>query len=151
MPLLVRRFSSLQNVNLVLRGGVYASKTLDLDKGKLFGLHNLTITLTSPGAATVTFSDPNDEGLDLKAVAAAIAAQAAGVSAGFSREGTQFRLFLVESSPSSGVAISGGTALPVFGLPVTSGAVYNAPGGASPSLVSVGDNDGFFTLVTNEA
>lgn len=144
MSLTARKFQSLDDVNVFLKGGITSSKDLPLIAGpgsqfKLFGLHGLTLVFGSPAlAGTVTFSDANNQGLDLKAVAAAILAQTttngAPVRAKFTRNGTQTRLTLIEATPASGVSLTGGTARNVFGFPAATvtGLVYDAPDGTTP-------------------
>lgn len=163
--LTVRKFQTLNDVNIFLQGGIRASRALSLRPGqgsalKLFGLDGLTLVFNSPAAAgTVTFSDPSDEGLDLKAVADQILTQTtangAAVRAKFSRDGASTQLTLIEPTPASGVTIdSTSTAAATFGFDDEDvvGTFYNPPDGAAPRLIETGTSPQgeSFVVVTEE-
>jgi len=73
MPLKVRNFSTLSELELHLRGGVKTGVQPKTVGGSVLGLHGLTLIFAVP-SATVTFDDPTGAGLSLSQVISQISA-----------------------------------------------------------------------------
>lgn len=65
MSIVTRKISSVEDVNLLLRGGVKVGNRHNVIAGKLLGLDGLTLVFSAPSAKTVTFSNPGFGGLAL--------------------------------------------------------------------------------------
>jgi hypothetical protein len=158
MPLKVNNFATYADMELFLRGGIKSGPSPSTLKGKVFGLHGLTLVFASPVAETVTFADATGVGLDLKAVLAQIIAGTTGVIPRF-KDGA---LELVETIPASGMSLNlqTSTALTAFGWSgeqavgsTHTGIVYNATDGAAPRYLDwtgTADAAGYLVL-TEEA
>lgn len=139
---------TLRALRAILNGGVMGSNDLTASKnyqrGKLFGLHGLTLLI---GSDTVTFSDSTNAGLTLAEVKAAIEAGASGVVAVFEER----RLALLASAAITVGEV--GTANPVFGFNTTSdtvGTLFGFFDDAAPRVLEVGAGaraDGFYAYV----
>lgn len=143
MSLKAREFASAEEVTNFLRGGLIGGK--DLRAQKLY-LDGKTLIFTSPASETVTFSGTNP--LLPLTVVTQILAQTTGVDCRL----VDGRLFLVETSVSGGVAITGaGTANADlgFGDADWAGTVYGNPGDAAPALVQVATGERVL-VVTDE-
>lgn len=153
MALRAYKFTDLDSFNLFLRGGISVAAQLNLVKGRVFGLHGLTLVFSTP-SATVTFSDASNEGLTLGEIAAAITTGVAALSGKVTAEGNGFRLTVVENTPTNGVALNGttSTAGSVFGFSAQTytGTVYAAPDGTAPRFIATEGSPGaesFIALV----
>lgn len=131
------KFRDLTEMNLFLSGGLLAGSRLGADlqsTNQVVGLTGKTLIFTAPAAVTVTFTagaNPNYH--TLQEVRAQIVAAVGALSPFFYDN----RLALVETTPTSGVAVTNaGTANAILGFSNTSaGRVYNPAGGAAPAFV----------------
>lgn len=137
MPLNFRKFNSVDDVTLFLKGHIIGGTDLNRTPNALY-LHGKTLIFNTPGA-TVTFaaSPTNAQvSLTLQQIKAQIEAQAAGVTAKFNKG--RLELFVT-----AGTLInldSAGTANGLLGFDTaadTASVVYAAPGAAAPALVSI--------------
>lgn len=136
MALRARIINGLSALNSFLRGGIVGGK--DLRKAT-FNINGKTLVFSMP-AGTVTFVTPDptsQEPLGLRAILTQI--NAVPTLAGFAH--TQDGLLIIEN-PAGGTSVvlsNTGTANALLGFDPdgATGIAYNAPGGASPCLVSV--------------
>lgn len=153
MPLLVRKFAELQQINTLLRGGIRGGRVID--KG-IYGLDGATLVFSAP-AATVTFATtPSGEqqALSRKQILDQINAVVGLVGWAKFADGK-----LVIEDPAGAVAVvlaNTSTALAAFGFDKdgATGVVYAAPGGAAPALVGVSLetlSSSTYVVVTEEA
>jgi hypothetical protein len=158
MPLKVNNFAKYTDMDLFLRGGIKSGPSPAVVKGKVMGLHGLTLVFIQPSASTVTFADATGVGLDLKAVLAQIKAAVAALTPRF-KDGV---LELVETSPANGVSLNleTSTALTKFGWSgeqaggtTHTGTVYNPPSGVAPRYLdwSTTSDAAGYLLLTEES
>lgn len=148
MALRIREFTTLQEAQFFLRGGVRGGKPL---AGRVYNIVGRTLIFSSPSSVTVTFvAGADSSGLTVREIQDQIVAAIAAVKPGLMDKG----LALEEVTPASGVAITGaGTANPLFGFKTgaaTVGTVINPPGGAQPALTELrpkATNDGYFAVI----
>jgi hypothetical protein len=141
----VRKFSSTEDVNFFLAGGITGGSLMKA----VPGLVGRTLIFTKPSAATVTFvagADTTGQTLSPLEIQTQIQAAIATVRAG--RVGYDGHLSLMELNPTSGVAISAaGTANALLGFSSsaeTAGKLVAPPGGSVPALVTM-----YFDPVSN--
>jgi hypothetical protein len=144
MALICRRIADLDSVNTLLRGGVLGGidfrPTATTSKSPVYGIHNKTLIFNTP-AVTVTFTTPgasNQEGLTLAQILAAMNTTLTGNYVAYANQG---RIGVVDRTGAAVVNLDmAGTANGLLGFNTPAdlvGKVYNIPGGANPSLVSV--------------
>ena len=145
MPLITRRFSDIDTVNVFLRGGIIGGKdfrpTATTQNSPVYGIAGKTLIFTTPNA-TVTFTTPGSaqqEGLDLKAILAQITTALGG---NYIARAFQGRIAIIDKTAAVIVNLnSTGTANAMLGFDAalpTVGKIYAAPGNAAPALVSFG-------------
>lgn len=137
MPLNFRKFSSVDDLTLFLKGHIIGGVDLTKTSSALY-LHGKTLVFNTPGA-TVTFaaSPTNAQvSLTIQQVKTQIEAQAAGVTVRFNKG----RLEMFVTTPGTISLDNTGTANSMFGFDVVSDTVaapYGVPGAAAPALVSI--------------
>lgn len=152
MALKIYRVKNETEAAHMLGGGINLPFPVD-GVTKVYGLHDLTLVFTSP-SVTVTFSDATNAGLLTKDILDAINA------AGSSELKATVRDKIMYIGAASGAAdteldCASSTAAAKLGFPTTgsvAGQVYDAPGGVTPTLISVSSTglmDGLI-LVTKE-
>lgn len=145
MPLVARKFQSLDALNVFLQGGIEVGSQLNLVNGKVHGLHGLTLVFTTP-AGTVTFADADGLGLSLLDIITQINDDVATLKARSINDGGQQRLVIIEVSPTGGVVLDGATstANQVFGFSesTVTGTFYNPPDGVAPRLIATESSPG---------
>lgn len=137
MALLVRKIGELDEVNALLRGGIFCGRSLL--ESPTYGLDGKTLVFNSPGA-TVTFATTlpgPQQALTIKQIIDQINAvpTLAGYASAF--EG---RLFIIDPAAATAVELDNtGTANAILGFDPAgvAGEIYNAPGGAPPALVDI--------------
>lgn len=126
------KFKDLLSMQLHLQGAVSSGKNVNTT---FPGLVGKTAVFTKPAAATVTFTaaaySPTD--LNFKEVKAQIEAGIAGSKVYSTNDG----FYIIESTPSQGIKITGGTGLAILGFDKNNGAVnvpYNYADGVSAAV-----------------
>jgi hypothetical protein len=145
----VRDIAEAQNF---LNGALLSGKRADAG----LPLVGKTMTFTAPAAATCTFTaagvtDREPTLLLLKDIKAQLEAQVAGLKV-YEKDGI---LILIETTPSAGINLTGGTALPLLGMTAkqtkvyTSGLITAPP--VKPYLITCyAQNDNSHILVVDE-
>lgn len=147
MALRIIKCSTAEDAQAVLQGVV---KTKKIDAG-LYGLVGKTLTFTQPTGATCTFvaGARSDGFLTFAEISAQLKTAIANLTVG-QKDGAMW----LRSMNTNGVTITGGTARADLGLQAdgtTRGAVYAAPGGAAPVLVTCYYAEGAHVLVVDDA
>ncbi len=148
-----RQFRTLNHAEIVLAGALAFPKPFRGDE-RIMGLHGLTLTFTAP-SATITFSDPNSQGLLISQIVKEF-----GIDSTNSLRGAVIDdvLYVVQATPSAAVAlnVATSTAAAKFGFPTLpttrSGTYYAAPSGSAPRFLSfqVGGLPGSIIVATEE-
>jgi len=150
--LVVRKFGSYNDANLLLRGDILSGPLGNaapvVSPTLLLGLHGKTLIFTTP-ATTVTFSDATQAGLSISAIALQIQT---ALTASHVVSAQERRLRIEKATP--GVIVLSGTgtanALLGFGNTTTTTVKYAAPDGVAPRFISMVQADGQAFLVVTE-
>lgn len=153
MPLNYRKFSSVDDATLFLKGHIIGGVDLSRTPSALY-LHGKTLVFNTP-AGTVTFAASPTAAqvpLTMAEVKEQIEADVAGVTVRFNKG----RLEVWTTTPGAISLDATGTANAMFGFDAaadTVGAVYGVPGGAAPALVSIVPDTGSnsYLVVVNDA
>lgn len=158
MALRTREFNTLKEAELFFQGAIRGGKQIANASGLVYNLHDKTLIFTSPASVTVTFDedtgDANSNGLGNGLTPQQIRNQIVAAVAALSPFFLDKVLNLVETTPTSGVAITeAGTAnklLGFSGATATTGTIINPPGGGAPALVSLqpkSNFDGYYAVI----
>ena len=150
----VRKFSSIDELELFLQGAVLGSKPVP---AWYPGIVGKTLIFSKPSAVTVTFVTANNQIDPTSLTFAAVKAQIESAFANAVIVGQRNSvLFIRQTTPVSGggVNITGGTGRNELGLSESAthvGQVYDVPGGIAPTLVQTyAWTDGSHVLITQE-
>ena len=153
--IVTRKFSkNLRDLELFLQGGISAGRELPAsgENPGVYGLHGKTLIFTSPGAATVTFTNAGSsvqQPILVKDIKIQIETAVAALTVKFFDR----RLVIIEDTPASGVAITGlGTANAVLGfdnIAVVGKVIKPGPAVKPYFLQLIPTTDGF-VLMTEE-
>ena len=168
MALQVRKYSNLELVDLILKGGIIGGSAItqiasegltqvsaSVTAQSALYLHGKTLVFLAP-AVTVTFvASPAgvNSPMTLRAAMAQILSQTTNA---VKPQLIQGRMALVHATAASAISLDNvGTANSLFGFAGdadTVGTKYAAPAGAAPALVSIVpcNNDNSYLVVTNE-
>jgi len=146
----VYKFADIQKLEQFLNGGLRAGA--DPRKG-FSGLVGKTLIFTLPAAVTVTFTQGAEKFNFLTFPEVKAQIEAAVGAPKVLQDGDS--MVFIESSPSAGVSITGGTGLDVLGLKGTeTSKVYSFPDGAAaavvPPWVHTYTDGAFHILITRE-
>jgi len=150
----VRKFANIDDLNGFVAGILFGGNVLT-DKARLQGglfLHGKTLIFSAP-AVTVTFAATpagTQVPIQVADVISQINSQATGVTAGLTRNG---RLTLKLTAGGTVTLAGNGTANADlgFGNVAASGIAVSAPGGSTPTFVSVSEgSSNTYTLVYND-
>jgi hypothetical protein len=144
----LHKAGSLERLTIFLNGGIIGSKKIH---GSISGLVGNDLTFSKP-AATVTFPDPNGDGLLSPAqIAAAIKTQ---LSSNVVIQFFDGHMAITETTPTTGVVLdsTAEASKTILGLVVDqAGVVYGAAGSAAvPRLDSIYEVMGTFAALTWE-
>lgn len=144
------KFADILKLQQFLNGGLHTGS--DPRKG-FDGIVGKTLVFTQPAAATVTFAAGSAKYnfLTFSEVKSQVEAAVAGIEV--LQDGAE--LVFIETSPTNGVSITGGTAASLMGIkPNETSKVFKYPDGASaatvPHWVTTYPVDGYHVLITRE-
>jgi len=148
----VRKFSTIDELELFLQGAVLGSKQVP---ALYYGIVGKTLIFSQPTAATVTFTTVSNS-IDPSALSfAEVKAQLEAGIADLTVRQIKGTLALVETTPTvgKGVNITGGTGRNELGLSESAahvGKVYSSDGATVPYFVQAYATDNSHVLVTQE-